>query len=70
MAEEVRSGKYDTSADMYNLGVIFCKIFCINVHNLNTFDKSNQVEFRYHPIKQIKLVQNLLDEWPSKRIKV
>ncbi len=68
MAEEVKSGKYDTSADMYSLGVILCKLFCVKIDDVHTFEIVNQhKQFTHYPIKQIKLIRKLLQEWASKR---
>lgn len=73
MAPEVLLGKYDTSADMFSLGVILCKLFSIEFKNSNDFlkyfDESTLKSHEYYPIKQIKLIHQLLQQWPSKRPK-
>jgi serine/threonine protein kinase len=67
MAEEVKRGKYDTPADMYSLGVILCELFCLKIENLGNFEENLRKSFEYYPIKQIRLIRQLLQQWPSMR---
>jgi serine/threonine protein kinase len=67
MADEVKSGKYDTSADMYSLGVILCELFCINFKEVHKLDEKYFESHKFKALKQVKLIKNLLQEWASKR---
>jgi serine/threonine protein kinase len=67
MAVEVKSGKYDTSADMYSLGVILCELFCIKFEEVDKLDEKYFESHKFKALKQVKLMKNLLQEWASKR---